>query len=127
MRFIPTHLHGAFDYFVGVLLIFAPQIFGFQNGGAEDRIFVILGVMTLVYSLCTRYELGLFNLIPLGAHLVFDFVSGVVLTVSPWVFGFSERVWVPHLLIGLLAIDVALMSQRNPVEGAERTSRGIPI
>jgi len=127
VRFIPTHVHGALDYFVGVLLIFAPQIFGFQNGRAEDRILVILGVITLVYSLCTRYELGLFHLIRFRTHLAFDFVSGVVLTISPWVFGFSERVWVPHLLIGLFAIDAALMSQRNPLEEAERVSRGISI
>ena len=33
-----------------------------------------------------------------------DFLSGVFLAISPWVFGFSERVWVPHVLVGLFEI-----------------------
>ena len=43
MRFIHSRVHGVLDYVVGTLLIFAPRIFGFQNGDPEDRIPVILG------------------------------------------------------------------------------------
>ena len=82
MRFIPTREHGVIDYLVGVLLIFAPSIFGFQNGGPEDRIPVVLGVITILYSLFTRYELGLFKVIPFKTHLALDFVSGVFLAIS---------------------------------------------
>ena len=127
MRFIPTHVHGVLDYVVGVLLILAPRILGFQNGGPEDRIPVILGVATLIYSLLTRYELGLFKVIPFRVHLGIDFVSGVFLAISPWVLGFSERVWVPHLLVGLFEIGASLMSQPAPVEGTHPTSEKIPV
>lgn len=126
MRFIPTRVHGILDYVVGVLLIFAPRIFGFQNGGPEDRIPVILGVITLIYSLLTRYELGLFKVIPFKVHLTLDFLSGVFLAISPWAFGFSERVWVPHLVLGLLEIGAAVMSQRTPLETTTTTSGKIP-
>jgi hypothetical protein len=127
MRFIPTRVHGILDYLVGVLLIFAPRIFGFQNGGPEDRIPVILGVITLIYSLLTRYELGLFKVIPFKGHLTLDFLSGVFLAISPWAFGFSERVWVPHLVVGLLEIGAAMMSQRTPLETTQTTPGKIPI
>ena len=128
MRFIPTRVHGILDYVVGVLLIFAPRIFGFQNGGPEDRIPVMLGIATLIYSLLTRYELGLIKVIPFRVHLTLDFLSGVFLAISPWVFGFSERVWVPHLLVGLFEIGASLMTHRAPSEGDVRvTSNKMPV
>ncbi len=34
MRFIPTRIHGMMDYLMGVLLIVAPCLFGFADGGA---------------------------------------------------------------------------------------------
>ena len=128
MRFIPSRVHGILDYVVGVVLIFAPRIFGFQNGGPEDRIPVILGVATLIYSLLTRYELGLIKVIPFRVHLTLDFLSGVFLAISPWVFGFSERVWVPHLLVGVFEIGAAMMSHRGVDEGDVRVpSNKMPV
>jgi hypothetical protein len=116
MKIIPTRVHGMLDYIVGLLLIFAPRIFGFQNGGPEDRIPVTLGVLTLIYSLLTRYELGLFKLIPFRVHLTIDFLSGVFLAVSPWAFGFSDRVWAPHLIVGLFEIAASMMSRAPAVD-----------
>ena len=116
MKIIPTRIHGMLDYIVGLLLIFAPRIFGFQNGGPEDRIPVTLGVLTLIYSLLTRYEMGLFKLIPFRVHLTIDFLSGVFLAVSPWAFGFSDRVWAPHLIVGLFEIAASMMSRAPAVD-----------
>jgi hypothetical protein len=116
MKIIPTRVHGMLDYIVGLLLIFAPRIFGFQNGGPEDRIPVTLGVLTLIYSLLTRYEMGLFKLIPFRVHLTIDFLSGVFLAVSPWAFGFSDRVWAPHLIVGLFEIAASMMSRAPAVD-----------
>ena len=114
MRFIPTRVHGILDYLVGVLLIFAPRIFGFENTGAASTVPVVLGVAALIYSLLTRYELGLIKVLPFKAHLAMDFASGVVLLVSPWAFGFSETVWVPHVIVGLLEIGAATMTRTVP-------------
>ncbi|MEO6004565.1 MAG: hypothetical protein ABIZ04_13755 [Opitutus sp.] len=113
------------DYVGGILLIFAPRIFGFGNGGAEARIPVILGLMALIYSLLTRYELGLIKVIPFRSHLTLDFLSGVFLAVAPWVFGFGDRVWAPHLVLGLFEIGAALMTKVpaiDPVPTAARSA-----
>ena len=123
MRFIPTKVHGVLDYVVGLLLIFAPRIFGFDNGGPEARIPVILGVMAVIYSLLTRYELGLIKVIPFRGHLSLDFLSGVFLAVSPWVFGFSDRVWVPHLIVGLFEIAASLMTKVPAVDSVPTGAR----
>lgn len=114
MQFIPTRIHGMLDYGAGLLLIVAPWLFGFADGGAETWIPVILGISTIGYSLLTDYELGIARVIPMATHLMLDIASGLVLAVSPWVFGFADDVWVPHVILGLLEIGAGLMTRTTP-------------
>lgn len=123
MRFIPTKVHGALDYIVGIALIAAPWLFGFANvGGAAVIIPIVLGVGLIVYSLFTKYEWGPFGFIPMPVHLVFDIVASLFLALSPWIFGFSSEalnVWLPHVVVGVAVILVVLFSQPQPA-----TTRG---
>lgn len=114
MRFIPTNVHGVLDYLIGVLLIAAPWLFGFADGSVAQWVPVILGAATIVYSLITRYELGVAGIIPMPWHLGLDFVAGLVLAASPWLFGFAEEVWIPHLAVGLFEILAALTTHTEP-------------
>lgn len=114
MRFIPTRVHGILDYLVGVLLIAAPFVLNFDRGGAETWVPVILGLGAIGYSLFTNYELGLVRRIPMRVHLMLDIASGVFLAVSPWLFGFADYVWLPHVLVGLFEIGAGLMTERTP-------------
>ena len=114
MRFIPTRVHGMLDYAVGAFLIAAPWLLGFARGGAETWVPVLLGAGALLYSLLTDYELGVVRRIPMPTHLALDLGSGLLLAVSPWLFGFAEFVWVPHLVLGLLEVGAALTTQRTP-------------
>jgi hypothetical protein len=122
MRFIPTRTHGILDYLVGALLIAAPWLFDVARGGAETWVPVVLGAGALVYSLFTDYELGAVRRIPMPIHLSLDLASGALLAASPWLFGFAETVWVPHLVVGLFEIGVSLMTRRVPAY-AESTAR----
>lgn len=111
MKIISTKMHGVLDYLVGIVLIAAPWIFGFANGGAEQWIPIILGAGALVYSLMTDYELGMWRTLSMKTHLNIDMMSGVLLAASPWILGFSDRVSTPHLVFGLLEIGVAMMTK----------------
>jgi SPW repeat len=122
MQVIPTRVHGMLDYLVGALLIVAPWLFGFAAGGAETWVPVVLGAGAILYSLFTDYELGVVRRIPMPTHLILDLGSGVLLAVSPWLFGFADRVWQPHLIIGLIEIGTAAMTRRVPADGARRHS-----
>jgi hypothetical protein len=114
MRVIETSTHGYLDYLVGVLLIVAPWAMGFAAGGAETSVPVILGAGTILYSLFTDYELSLSHSIPMRVHLLLDLAAGILLAVSPWLFGFADLVWAPHLVIGLFEIIVSLITKRVP-------------
>jgi len=110
MKIIDRKTHGYLDYLVGLLLIAAPFIFNFYEGGSESWIPIILGAGTIVYSLITDYELGVVGMIPMKTHLTIDVVSGIFLAASPWLFGFADHIFWPHLLVGIIEILVPLMT-----------------
>lgn len=122
MRVISTKVHGVLDYTMGLLLIAAPWLLGFASGGAGQWVPVILGASALVYSLFTNFELGAFKVIPMTAHLTLDLLSGIVLAASPWIFGFAENVYLPHLILGVAEIGASLMTEKQP-SGTSNTNR----
>jgi hypothetical protein len=114
MQVIPTRIHGLLDYTVGILLVASPWLFNFSDGGAQTWIPVVLGLGVLGYSLATRYEFGLVKLIPMPIHLILDTGGGLFLAISPWLFGFSDQVWIPFVVIGVFEIAAAALTQWEP-------------
>jgi len=114
MRFLSTRVHGVLDYVMGLLLIASPWLFGFGTGGAETWVPVILGMSVIFYSLITDYELGVTPGISMKTHLWLDGISGLFLAASPWLFGFSETVFLPHLILGIAEFLAAITTQTVP-------------
>ena len=112
---IPTKLHGIIDYLVAVILIAAPFILGFADGGPAQYATIGLGVFVVAYSMLTDYELGAVRLFSFPAHLVLDVVFALALIASPWLFSFSTLIWWPHVLFGTAALAVVALSARSPV------------
>ncbi|HUC82664.1 MAG TPA: SPW repeat protein [Flavisolibacter sp.] len=117
MRFLSTKVHGYLDYIVGALLIAAPWLLDFDRGGAETWVPVIMGAGAIIYSLLTDYELGATRGISMRTHLTLDLMSGILLAASPWIFGFADYVYLPHLVLGIFEIGASLMTSRHPVYG----------
>lgn len=111
MKRISSRAHGILDYVVGVLLILAPFLFGFADNPAARNVAWIVGAGSILYSLITAYELSIAKVIPYRIHLGLDIGAGAFLALSPWLFGFADRIVWPHLTVGLLEIGVALMSR----------------
>ncbi len=60
-----------------------------------------------------------------GAEI--DVASGALLALSPWLFGFADRVFWPHLIIGLREIGAKLMTRTAPEDAAGVTRGGRAI
>jgi uncharacterized membrane protein len=116
MKILSTKVHGILDYVMGALLVASPWLFGFvrEQAGAESWVPIILGVGMIVYSLMTNYEFGLTDNISMRSHLVIDMIAGAFLAASPWIFGFNDVVYLPHLILGVLEIGAALMTDKTP-------------
>ena len=117
---IPTRIHGVLDYLLGLLLIASPWLFGFDDESTAKWIPIVLGAGVILYSVLTDYELGAARVIPMSVHLLLDAAGGILLAASPWLFGFSDDVWVPHVVLGLIELGTALMTEREP----RRAERG---
>jgi hypothetical protein len=101
------------DYLVGIALIAAPSLFGFSDNDAATWSAVGVGVVTLIMSVMTDYEGGLMKVISMNAHLTMDLIAGIFLAVSPWLLGYADRVFLPHLIAGVMEIAVVFFSQRT--------------
>ena len=123
LRFIPTRVHGMLDYGVGALLIVVPYLLGFADGTAAQWVPQFLGLVAIGGALMTDYELGVMRVIPMPVHLGIDIASGVLLAVSPWLFGFADRVFWPHLVVGVMEIGAGLTTRTVP-EGATGATGG---
>lgn len=116
MRFLSTRLHGIIDYLWGIALLAAPWLFGFADGGAAQWLAVAFGLGAILYSLITDYEVGLVRLLPMPLHLALDGLGGLFLALSPWLFGFAGRVFLPHLLFGLFSVAASLVTRLDPLQ-----------
>jgi cbb3-type cytochrome oxidase subunit 1 len=120
---LSTRVHGVLDYLVGALLAASPWLLGFARGGAETWVPVVVGGGVIVYSLFTDYELGVVKRMQMTVHLWLDGIGGVLLAASPWVLGFDERVWIPHLAFGLFEVTTALVTDTIPSYERRRAGR----
>ena len=117
MRFIPTRIHGALDYALGIVLAALPYVAGFADRGIAEWASVILGCGLIIYSLLTNYELGVVRVIPMRLHLMLDAAGGAVLIVAALVSGAAAGIWVPLVILGLIEIGSSLMTRTVTSDG----------
>jgi putative copper export protein len=126
MKTIPTYVHGILDYIIGIALLIAPNLFGFAHlGGAPVMVARWVGIIVLIQALFTNYELGLFKVLSMRTHLRMDYILSIFLAISPWLFRFNTQpgnVWLPHVIVGVLAFLLALMTQTEPRRVPVRTA-----
>ena len=73
---IPLNVHNVVDYVVGLALVLSPYIFGFSDVAAARNVFLAVGICWLLYSSLTNYYYSFAKIIPLGAHMALDALSG---------------------------------------------------
>lgn len=114
MRFVSTRVHGIVDWLLGALLIALPWLLGFARGGPETSVPVVLGVAGLLVTFFTDHEYGIVRRIPMSGHLAVDALAGATLATAPWIFGFADTVWLPHLVLGITELAAAFVTKTVP-------------
>jgi hypothetical protein len=113
MQPVSTRVHGLVDYASVLALTVAPHQLGW--GARARRLLGAAAGATLVYSLFTRYELGLIRLLPMPVHLALDAAQATVLCAVP-VFLRRERPAVRAAIIGigLGELTIVALSRSRP-------------
>ncbi|MDQ3100292.1 MAG: SPW repeat protein [Bacteroidota bacterium] len=114
MKIISSKVHGILDYTMGILLIASPWLLDFADNRTAMLIPIILGIAMIGLALITDYEMGATPVISMAGHLTVDLISGIFLAVSPWLFGFADDVYLPHLILGIAEVGASLMTERSP-------------
>ena len=114
MRFIPTRFHGILDYVVSLLMIASPWYLRFADNAYATWTIVIAGAVILFLAIFTDFEVGIAKKIAMQPHLMLEFGVGVILALSPWLFGFANHVYTPHLIAGVFLILDSLATHRVP-------------
>ncbi len=110
MRIIPVTVHGVLDYVTAAALAVLPRWLGWNSN--VTRLLTTLSVFTVVYSLLTRYPLGVWKVIPFKGHLLIDALSGVLLSTSPaWLPEGKGRPRAALVALGLFEIVAPLLSR----------------
>jgi len=125
MRFISRKVHAVLDYIVGVLLIASPWLFNFADIAGAKWVAIIIGIVMLGMALLTDYEGGVRKIIPMSGHLTMDVIAGILLIASPWLFNFSEYVYLPHVIIGILEIGAGLFTEKTSEHSRRPIDRNI--
>ncbi len=120
MRFVSTRIHGVVDWLLGAFLIALPFVMRLDRGGPEGWLPMALGATGLVVTFFTDHEFGVVRTLSMPTHLIIDGLVGALLAASPWLLGFSDRVWMPHLVLGLTECAAAFVTRLQP---ADRTTR----
>lgn len=112
MRFMSTLTHSILDYMTAPALLLVPGLLGWDRHAR--MIFTMAGAGRLAYSMCTRYELGIYKALPMKAHLTLDALSGAALAALPLFLGEEPAVNAALVGVGLFEIAAALTTQTEP-------------
>jgi len=113
MRVMSTRVHAILDYLVASWLIATPWLMHFSYILLPTSTLIGAGIAIIIYSLLTNYEFGIAKIMPIRLHLGLDFFIGILLIVSPWLFQFSDIIWKPHLLFGLVSIIASSITKTS--------------
>ena len=121
MRFLSSKVHTIIGVIVGIILLFAPNLFDMTNDAAAT-VSRFVGIFIILSELITTSSASPLKLVPMRVHLMLDYLTGAFLALSPWLFGFSgasASEWVPHVVVGILVVGYALVTNPN-VEGDKK-------
>lgn len=116
MKIISSRTHTYLGALVGVVLIVAPWLFGFDQVDAAKWSAIWVGLFVVVNELVTTSPASPLKIVPMRLHIMLDVVTGVFLLATPWLFQFSDEdanVWVPHVVVGLLIAGYALATDTS--------------
>jgi hypothetical protein len=122
-------MHAGIEPIAAIILILSSWIFGFSSNGAAQAVTIIIGALMLVAGSLTDWRLSLMRLIPLRLHFMTDLLLGVVLVISPFIFGFSGNGGATRfaIIFGALELLTALGTSWDPetdVAAHHRTRSG---
>jgi len=123
VRVVPTKTHALLDYTTAPALAAVPTLLRLEPGTLAALGPRAAGVGGTVMGALSNHELAVRRVIPMRAHLLAEGVGGVILAAAPWLDRSARkgtRYWLPHALVGLSDVALALTTKLRPQSRRER-------
>jgi hypothetical protein len=111
VRLLPAWLHAVADYAVGGALIVIALLVG--GSAAAVATGVVVGATVLAVSVCTKYPLGLFKVLPFTVHSAGDYLAAALLLGAPFALNFRSSdtgLTALYLVAGAAVVLVSLLT-----------------
>jgi hypothetical protein len=102
MRILDARIHGLLDLITVLLFLIGPLVFGL--GGSPAAIAWTLAIVHLLMTLCTRYPMGRWKVIPFWVHGIVELVVGVFLLILPSFAGYAPGSPARRFYLGMGAL-----------------------
>jgi hypothetical protein len=113
--FISTTFYGFFNHILALTLIASPWLFGYANvSSAALFLPIYMGWLQLIMAIFADNKASFIRQLPMQTHLVIDVFMGFILVISPFLYNFSDKVFLPQLLLGFLLIGMGIFTVRSP-------------
>ena len=121
--FISTKFYGVMNYLIGAALMLTPWYIHDNNGiliykeptvGAALFFPMIIGWLQLVMGFFSASKHGVIRQFPMKMHFFLDVITGSFLFATPFVYGFSDNICWPQMLLGALLVIFGVFTQSSP-------------
>ena len=121
--FISTKFYGILNYLIGAALMLTPWYIHDSNGtvifrepavGAALFLPLIIGWLQLVMTFFSASPYGVIRQFPVQMHCFQNILTGSFLIASPFLYGFCDLIWWPHVLLGALLMMLGLFTTNSP-------------
>lgn len=120
--FISTKFYAVLNYLIGAALLASPWFINdstghpyyYRAGGAILFLPIIIGWLQLVMTFFSASPYGVIRQFPVQMHCFQNILTGSFLLASPFVYGFSDMIWWPHVLCGALLMILGLFTTNSP-------------
>lgn len=112
---ITTKAHGVLDYLTVGTALALPRMLGWSKD--TTRFMMLAGLGTLAFSLLTKYELGVFKVLPVKAHLALDVMSALTLLAAPTLLGEEGATATMIRGMGVMELGVVSLTETKPPLG----------
>jgi len=113
--FISTTFFGGLSYIIAFTMIASPWLFHFVDvSSAALLIPMYVGWLQFIMAVFSDNKTSMIRQFPMQTHLAIDMLMGFIVVISPWLYTFSDRIFLPQLIFGLLLMALALFTKKSP-------------
>lgn len=114
--FISTTLFGYINYVLALVMMSSPWLFGFAHfGGAAFFFPFMFGWFHLLMAIFSISKAGMVGIFPIQMHCTLETITGFVFVVIPWMYGFHAKVWLPHVIMGIVLLILGIYTKNSPL------------